>query len=168
MAGHRELIVLMGPSACGKTTISGMLGEALSAPVIEGDDHHPPANKRKMAAGTPLTDEDRAAWIDSLAADSRARPDERLVLACSALTAYVQDRLRSESGRSVRFVLLDLPRDVLAQRLAARTDHFMPVSLLDSQLAALDPPADVLRVDATMAPSAIVEHIRAELNEQSE
>lgn len=149
MASFRTLIVLMGPSGCGKSTIGKLLGQALGYPFIEGDCFHPAANTKKMSAGEPLCDLDREAWIDGVAKECRTRPEASLVLACSALTSYVQKRLRSECDRRVCFVLLDLPRAALMDRLERREGHFMPPELADSQLAALSPPEDVLRVDAT-------------------
>ena len=162
----RELIVVMGPSGCGKSTIGRLLADSLRHPFIEGDDHHPAANKRKLASGRPLTDEDREAWVDGLAQECRARPQRSLVLACSALTKYVQSRLRAESERRVCFVLLDVPRSELVQRLEIREGHFMPAALADSQLSALVPPADALRIDATPDAAAVVSMLCAALGER--
>ncbi len=131
--------IVMGVSGSGKSTIGQALAEALQLPFCEGDSLHPPGNIAKMSAGEPLTDEDRwpwlaliGDWIRSVLKDGRGG-----VVSCSALRRSYRDRLR-EAG-AVRFVYLDIPREALQQRLQGR-HHFMPVSLLDSQLQTLEPP----------------------------
>jgi gluconokinase len=140
-AAKPPVLVVMGVSGSGKSTVAGILAGRLGWDLEEGDDLHPAANVAKMAAGEPLTDEDRWPWLDRVAGWVRAhtaagRPG---VITCSALKRSYRDRLR---GDHVVFVYLAGSREVLAQRLAARTDHFMPAALLDSQLAALEPPGD--------------------------
>lgn len=142
-----DIVILMGPAGCGKSTIGKVLSARTGWALIEGDDHHPPANKAKQAAGHPLDDRDRAAWIDALVIAANAHPASRLVLACSALTPYVQDRLSGELARACHWVLLTAPETRLKQRLTARRDHFMPASLLSDQLAALNPPSDAIRIE---------------------
>ena len=168
MEQSRKLIVLMGPSGCGKSTIGQLLAQVLDLPFVEGDDHHPTHNVRKMAAGQPLDDADREAWIDGLVAECRSSPAPALVLACSALTPYVQSRLRAECDRRVSFVLLDLPEHTLRQRVDKREGHFMPAELTGSQLAVLDPPADALKLDATRDPQAIVGRLCTALGHRRE
>lgn len=147
-SGVRSL-VLMGVSAAGKTTI-GLAASALSGVrFLDADDQHPPANVAKMAAGIALDDADRAPWLDAVGATLRVRSP--CIMACSALRRSYRDRLRQHAPHTV-FVLLQVPRSELERRLAARTDHFMPPELLDSQLAALEPPGDdenVVVLDAT-------------------
>ncbi|MEM8724101.1 MAG: gluconokinase, GntK/IdnK-type [Pseudomonadota bacterium] len=159
----RQLIVIMGPSGCGKSTVSAALASAIGAPMLEGDDYHSDKNRAKMTSGEPLSDCDRAGWLDAIWHALEAHLAPRVVLACSALTPYVQSRLREASDRNVRFVLLDLPREVLAKRLEARTDHFMPSSLLESQLDALRAPQDAIVVDASQSVDAIVAKILRQL-----
>ena len=159
----RDLVIIMGVAGSGKTSIAEALSKAEGWPFVEADDYHSAANKEKMASGTPLTDADRADWVRSLCKTLTDMPEDRVVLACSALTPYVQTGLREQSGRTCLFVLLDVPKDELARRISSRADHFMPVSLLDSQLAALVPPEDVIRVDGMAAPIALVEDIRTRL-----
>jgi len=147
------LIVLMGPSGCGKSTLAAEMARQTSADIvasdmIEADDHHPPANTAKMATGTPLSDTDRIAWLNALTASIRASEAPVVWLACSALSPYVQTRLREETGRAVRFVLLDVPKDVLRERIERRSNHYMPASLLDSQIEALDIPDDAFQLSA--------------------
>jgi len=142
-------IVIMGVSGSGKSTLGQMLADALGVPFLEGDDLHPAANRAKMASGTPLVDADRAPWLAAIAEWMRAHADG--VVACSALKHAYRDRLR-RGARDARFVLLAPSHAVLAARLGHRRGHFMPTSLLDSQLATLEPPtadehALVIRAD---------------------
>jgi gluconokinase len=136
----RPHIVVMGVAGCGKTTVGEELAAALGWNFAEGDRDHPQASVAKMAAGIPLTDDDRWPWLRVLAGRIAAedRAGRSLVLACSALRRAYRDVLRSGGGR-VRFVHLHGDRAVLAGRLAARAGHFFPAGLLDSQFAALEP-----------------------------
>jgi gluconokinase len=127
-------IVIAGVSGCGKTTVGTLLAERLGCEFADADDFHPPENIAKMRAGIPLDDADRAGWLDALGRFLAGR--ERVVLACSALKRRYRDRLR-ELGGELRFFVLEVERAVLAGRLEAR-EHFMPASLLDSQLAILE------------------------------
>lgn len=129
-------IVVMGVSGAGKSTFGAALAEALGRSFVDADDLHPAANKAKMAAGTPLTDDDRAPWLDAVAAAARAR--EPVVVACSALKRGYRDRLAA-GAPSIAFVELDLTREELERRLGGRRHEFMPATLLDSQLATLEP-----------------------------
>ncbi|ASR56907.1 gluconokinase [Cellulomonas sp. CW35] len=136
-------LVVMGVSGSGKTTVALLLAERLGWTFAEADDFHPEANVALMAAGTPLTDEDRAPWLASIAHWVSQRDAEGVstVLTCSALRRAYRDVLRGGGGR-VRFVHLAGDPEVIATRMAARTDHFMPPSLLPSQLATLEPLED--------------------------
>ncbi len=125
----------MGVSGTGKSTVGRLVAEQLGRPLVEGDDLHPPANIAKMRAGLPLTDEDRGPWLRAVRDAMNAGGST--VVACSALRHSYRDILRTAEGR-VRFALLVVTPDELAARLVARTDHFMPASLLASQLAALE------------------------------
>ncbi|MDB5894156.1 MAG: gluconate kinase [Rhodoferax sp.] len=138
----RPIIVVMGVSGCGKSTVGRKLADALKLPFLEGDDFHPPENVARMAAGIPLTDADREGWLRTLAdrMAEAAGPGEGLVLSCSALKRRYRDVLR-EGAAGVRFVYLHGSPEVLALRMAQRTKHYMPPSLLNSQLATLEPPA---------------------------
>ena len=136
-------VVVMGVSGSGKTTVAVELAQRLGWEFAEGDDHHPPANVAKMRAGTPLTDADRDPWLRGLAAwiAERERSGSSCVLTCSALRRSYRDLLR-QGNESVFFAHVDVPEAVLAERLAARTGHYMPPSLLGSQLATLEPLGD--------------------------
>jgi gluconokinase len=152
--------VIMGVAGAGKTAIGSRLARALGTEYVEGDDYHPPANIAKMAAGIPLDDADRAGWLDALAtkiADAR-RDDRGLVVAASVLKRAYRDRLRA-ADPELRFILLSAPKPVIANRLERRRGHYMPASLLDSQLAILEPPSADERawiIDNERSPDAIV------------
>ena len=133
----------MGVSGTGKSTLGTLLATRLGRPFLEGDEFHPAANVALMAAGVPLTDDDRRPWLDALVAAMAAHDEagRSTVVACSALRRAHRDRLRTAPGR-VRFLLVDVPGDELARRMAARQGHYMPASLLASQLATLEPLGD--------------------------
>jgi len=134
-----QLLVVMGVSGSGKTTVARLLAEDLGWTFAEADEFHPRANIEKMESGTPLTDEDRWPWLSSLRdwASERADAGEDAVVTCSALKRSYRDLLRGSRAR-VRFVHLDGPAELLAQRIGGRTGHFMPTSLLGSQLETLE------------------------------
>lgn len=136
----RTAWVVMGVSACGKSEIGARLAQALGAPFIEGDRFHPPENVAKMSVGTPLDDDDRRGWLQALRAEIEREWTSHpvVVLSCSALKRAYRDVLRGDGG-DVRFVHLHGERELIARRMAARSGHFMPVSLLDSQLRTLEP-----------------------------
>jgi len=146
----RDLVVIMGVAGSGKTTTGEALSAATGWPFIEADAHHSEANRAKMTAGTPLSDADRVDWVASIARAVQAAPEDRLVLACSALTPFVQAALQDQCGRQVHFVWLDVPESLLAERMKTRPGHFMPVSLLRSQLDALTVPEAALCMDGTL------------------
>jgi gluconokinase len=164
MLGNR-LIVVMGPAGAGKSTIARALSQQTTLPMIEADDYHPQSNRKKMAAGIPLEDKDRAAWIDALAQASHMSPASSLILACSALTPYVQGRLKAETAREIVWLLLEVPKAVLQARMEARTGHFMPASLLDDQLCALTPPEDAISIHADQPIEAVLADILAKLDQ---
>jgi gluconokinase len=151
------IVVVMGVSGAGKTTVGRALAAALAWPFVEADELHPAANLAKMSRGEPLDDDDRAPWLEAVATRMRALEDG--VVACSALRARYRDRLRVRPD--VRFVLLDVPEALLAERLTRRKGHYMPASLLPSQLATLERTPDVLVVDAAQPTDAVVAAIRA-------
>lgn len=131
--------VVMGVSGCGKSSIGAAFATAIGATFIDGDDLHPATNRAKMAAGNPLTDEDRAPWLvrvgQALQGDSGT-----IVIGCSALKRLYRDTIRQQAGQPVMFLHLSGSHSILAARMAARSGHFMPPALLQSQLAALEPP----------------------------
>ena len=131
------VIVVMGVSGAGKTTVGAALAEALGVEYAEADNFHPPANIAKMSSATPLTDEDRWPWLDSIADWIAAHEKSGGVVTSSALKRRYRDVLRG--GGDTWFLHLNGDRDLIADRLKQRTGHFMPASLLDSQLADLEP-----------------------------
>ncbi|XP_021762105.1 probable gluconokinase isoform X2 [Chenopodium quinoa] len=172
------VIVIMGVSGAGKTTIGNHLAEAANCAFLDADDFHPDSNKEKMRKGIPLSEEDRMPWLQILrnALKERITNGEITVLACSALQKNYREILRSSDpnhipgrqGSPVKFVLLNVPVEVLADRLNKRLtngEHFMPPSLLQSQLELLeiDASEEILQVDATQNPTIIVETIRHSL-----
>ena len=135
-------VVVMGVSGSGKTVVGRELAARLGWRFRDADEFHPPANVERMSRGIPLTDDDRGPWLDrlhDLVGGALSEGGEPIVLACSALARRYRERMGLGRG-GVRLVFLDGPREVIRGRIAARRDHFMPASLLDSQLAALEPP----------------------------
>ena len=150
-------VVVMGVSGCGKSSVGEAMAGLLGIPYFDGDDLHPTGNVAKMAAGMPLTDEDRGPWLDRVAAVLAEQAP--VIVGCSALKRAYRDRIRAGAGGPVRFVHLAGSRAVIEARMAARTGHFMPAALLDSQFAALEPPG---RDEAiTLDVAAPVEEIAA-------
>lgn len=127
----------MGVSGCGKTTIGALVAHELGLPFTDGDSLHPVENIAKMAAGTPLNDYDRAPWLETVGREL-AGSGNGLVVACSALKRGYRDAIRARAP-GVLFLHLDGSREVLGSRLEGRSGHFMPTTLLDSQLATLEP-----------------------------
>src|SRR5262245_626396 len=154
----------MGVTGSGKTTVGRMLAEQLGWTFVGGDVLHPRSDVEKMRRGEPLTDADRLPWLRALRAsiDALAAAGRSAVVTCSALHQSYRDLLAN--GRpEVRFVWLTAPAEVLRDRLEHRHGHFMPPSLLESQLETLEAPADVPAFDARPAPAAIVAAIRERL-----
>lgn len=142
-------VVVMGVAGCGKSLAGAELARRLGLPLVEGDDFHPPTSIAKMRQGQPLTDEDRAGWLRQLADELRAQP-QGAVLTCSALKRAYRDTLRS-AVPALHFVHLTLTPHQAMERVAARTDHFYPPSLVASQFEALEDPAGEPRVHAVDA-----------------
>ncbi|GAA4216541.1 gluconokinase [Sphingomonas endophytica] len=159
-------LVVMGVSGTGKSTLGALLAEHWQAPFLEGDTYHSAANVAKMEAGAPLTDEDRWPWLGRLGAalGEAARTGGVAVAACSALRHAYRARLEAAAGLPLRFAFLDTGRAEIARRMRARTGHYMPPTLLDSQLATLEPPGAAeraLRLDAGHAPEALCRAVLA-------
>lgn len=155
--------IVMGVSGCGKSTVGEALAERLGLAFYDADAYHPDANRRKMAAGTPLNDLDRRPWLETLAQNiaqwnaSGGGDGGGAVLACSALKQAYRNILARRGG--VTFIYLAGPRELLAQRLEDRAGHFFPADLLDSQLATLEPPRDAIEVSIDQPINAQLEQI---------
>ncbi|MGC4072766.1 MAG: gluconokinase [Nibricoccus sp.] len=159
------IVLLMGVAGSGKTTIGRLLASQLGWAFYDADDFHPPANVAKMAAGTPLTDADRAPWLNVLReriATSLAS-GENAVIACSALKAAYRQILQPDPAEPIRLVYLRGSPELLASRLAARSGHFMKPSMLASQLATLEEPAGALVADIARPPENLAAFIRDSL-----
>ena len=159
-----KVIVIMGVSGCGKTTVGVALAAATGGLFFDGDEFHSDANVEKMRSGTPLTDEDREGWLESLR-DLIARQsleEGPVFLACSALKKSHRDILR-EGSSSLVFVYLKGPEEFIRERLETRRDHYMPKGLLESQFAALELPAQAITVDITRTDDSPVEEVLAAL-----
>lgn len=162
-----RVVVVMGVSGSGKTVVGRELAARLGWEFHDADAYHPAANVEQMSRGIPLDDDDRRPWLEALAdlIGAALASDRRIVLACSALARRYRERMGTDR-RGVRLVLLDGPAEIIRARIAARRDHFMPASLLDSQLAALERPGPgerpiVVGIDAT--PGAIAGDVLAAL-----
>lgn len=156
------ILILMGVSGAGKTTVGTLLALQLGWQFIEADDYHSDANRARMARGEGLTDADRAPWLARLSEviAEAAAAGESVVLACSALKEKYRSQLRAAAGGApVQFVYLKVPPAVAADRLRHRAGHYAKADLAPSQFADLEEPGDALVVDATRAPMEVVEEI---------
>jgi gluconokinase len=157
------IVIVMGTTGSGKTTIGSLLAERLGWEFVDADDFHPPANVEKMKHGIPLTDADREPWLKALhdkivqwSAEGR-----NVVLACSALKQSYREELRA--SRDVKFVYLKGSYELFSQRVLARKGHFAKQDLLASQFATLEEPADAIAVDAAPPPEEIVAEVCRQL-----
>lgn len=154
------IVIVMGVSGSGKSTVGAALAQRLGWPFHDGDTFHPPANVAKMRQGIPLTDTDRQPWLLAIQQFMQRTQNagKSAVIACSALRkAYRETLLQRETW--VRFVWLHGPRELIAERMQARPGHFMPPSLLDSQLDTLEPPDGAIALCVDQSPEALVDAI---------
>ena len=160
-----RLLVVMGVAGCGKTTIGGALADARGGQFLDGDAFHTPNNIHKMSHGIPLTDEDRWPWLDRFASEM-SELDGTVVGGCSALRRSYRDRIRNALGEPVLFIHLTGSPELIASRMAKRTGHFMPMSLLRSQFETLEAPGageNAIAVDISGTTEQIVDDISTKL-----
>ena len=157
-------LVIMGVSGCGKSSVGERLAARLGLNYRDGDDLHPPENVAKMRAGMPLTDADRWPWLDRVGQVLLA--EAPVIVGCSALKRAYRDRIRTAAGGPVTFVHLAGSQEVIAARMALRQGHYMPLSLLDSQFAALEPPTaeEAITVSIDQPLEALVADILRQLS----
>ncbi|MEY2734628.1 MAG: Thermoresistant gluconokinase [Pseudomonadota bacterium] len=161
-------LVVMGVSGCGKSTVGHALAQRLAVEMIDGDDLHLPESVARMRAGQPLEDADRWPWLDRIG-QRLAGSSTGLIVACSALRRSYRDRIRRQAP-GVRFIFLDGPFELIAQRVARRTGHYMPATLLESQFSTLERPdaqeADVVRLSIDRPVQELTEAAVAALHSQ--
>jgi carbohydrate kinase (thermoresistant glucokinase family) len=155
------IVLVMGVSGSGKSTIGRMLADALGAEFLEADSFHSPENVAKMAGGVPLQDADRWPWLDAIGSSiAKLRQEGKsVVLACSALKEAYRRRLFDRAGEEAKVVFLSGGADLIAKRMGGRQGHYMPPALLPSQLATLEPPKAAIRIDIAQAPERILAQV---------
>lgn len=161
--GSARLFVVMGVAGCGKSSIGEALAIKLGGQFLDGDAYHPPENVAKMSSGDPLTDEDRWPWLKRFATEMSTR-EGIVVGGCSALKRAYREIITDAAGENTVFVHLSGSRELISERMGARTGHFMPTSLLDSQFATLEPPTaeeNAVTIDIDAPIEAIVDRILA-------
>lgn len=163
------IYIVMGVSGCGKSTVGKLLSEKLSLPFYDADDYHFPENIKKMQNGIALTDADRKPWLSLLADNIKQwETSGGAVLACSALKQMYRDLLSSTTTGVVKFIYLEGDKAVLHARLTSRGSHFMPDTLLDSQLQTLEPPSDAITVSIELALDEVISSILHEVTQSTQ
>ena len=161
------VIILMGVSGSGKTTIGKLLSKQTGIPFFDGDDFHPEINIQKMAEGTPLTDGDRVAWIGQIADHINSVPSSNKILGCSALSKYIRSLINKNIEEPCSFVFLRGGYDLIKKRMEKRDNHYMKSGMLAGQFEALEEPGNALLVDIGNSPDQICDEIyKAVLNKQ--
>jgi carbohydrate kinase (thermoresistant glucokinase family) len=165
-----RLMIVMGVSSCGKSSVASALAEKHEAIFLDADDYHPASNIEKMSRGDALNDEDRWPWLKHFA-NTMAYQKGLAIGACSSLKRVYREKLIEAAGEPILFIHLHGSRDLLEQRIAARENHFMPPSLLSSQLATLeipDPDENAITIDITGSKEQVIQLIRQELKSTAE
>lgn len=158
-----KVLVVMGVSGTGKTTVGKLLSEQLGYPFFDGDDFHPEENINKMASGKPLNDDDRKGWLLKLNQLALQQHNVGAVIACSALKKAYRSLLRAGMGNDMQFIYLNGSFDLVKSRLENRKDHFMPIALLKTQFEALEPPSKAIAVSIAQQPDQIVQEVLKQL-----
>ena len=158
-----RMFILMGVAGCGKSSIGAAVADATGGIFMDGDAFHPPSNIEKMSKGHPLSDEDRWPWLKRIGETARTSAEQNdglVFMGCSALKKAYRDHITASADEAVTFIFLKGSRELIAKRMAARTGHFMPTSLLDSQFETLEPP-DETELAFTVDIGASLEEITA-------
>nr|WP_321412455.1 gluconokinase [uncultured Allomuricauda sp.] len=163
MPNGKTVIVVMGVSGSGKSSIGKLLSEKLSRPFYDGDDFHPEANVKKMSSGNPLNDDDRKEWLITLNGLALEHRDKGAIIACSALKKNYRNLLQAGMGDSMAFVYLDGSFELIKSRLDQREGHFMSAQLLQSQFDTLEIPSKAITVSIEEKPTQIIKQIIKEL-----
>ena len=163
MPNGKTVIVVMGVSGSGKSSIGKLLSEKLSRPFYDGDDFHPEANVKKMSSGNPLNDDDRKEWLITLNGLALEHRDKGAIIACSALKKNYRNLLQAGMGDSMAFVYLDGSFELIKSRLDQREGHFMSAQLLQSQFDTLETPSKAITVSIEEKPTQIIKQIIKEL-----
>ncbi|WP_424961285.1 gluconokinase [Ekhidna sp.] len=153
----------MGVSGCGKTLIGKMLSKALSVPFFDADEFHSEENKTKMSSGIPLSDEDRQPWLEKLNKEARKHTFQGCVIACSALKEKYRRLLIKGIEPNVQWVYLKGDYDTIYSRMNARSDHYMPAEMLQSQFDDLEEPGNAININVSLAPEQIIKDIKQRL-----
>ncbi|WP_417444328.1 gluconokinase [Joostella sp.] len=166
MLQKAKAIIIMGVSGSGKTTIGKLLSKGINISFFDGDDFHPASNIKKMSAGIPLNDDDRLGWLQKINefCIQKIKSDTSCIIACSALKSSYRKVLRNDLHENIEFVYLLGDFKLIEERLANRTDHFLPISLLKSQFDTLQPPKEAITVDIGDTPEEIVAEIIVQLS----
>ena len=162
------VIILMGVSGSGKTTIGNLLSKRTGFPLFDGDDFHPDPNIRKMAEGTPLTDHDRMAWIGQIADVVNSAPTKHKILACSALSKFIRALIIKEIKERCYFLFLKGGYDLIRERMEKREKHYMKSGMLASQFEALEEPESALIISIEKSPAQICDEISNTIRENAE
>lgn len=167
-----RIVIIMGVSGCGKSSIGTGLAAREGVPFLDGDDFHPKANVDKMSSGQPLTDDDRWPWLATFGKglSAAAAIEGKVFGACSALKRSYREALQKAAEEPILFLHLDGPKDVIEKRMAARSGHYMPTDLLDSQIATLEPLSEdefAARIDLTRAPDTIMDECEQVIRSKS-
>ncbi|MEE1964034.1 gluconokinase [Allomuricauda taeanensis] len=165
MLKNNKVLVVMGVSGTGKTTVGKLLSEKMGYPFFDGDDYHPEENIKKMKTGSPLDDNDRKGWLIRLNQLALEHKKSGAVIACSALKKNYRGLLRAGLGSNIRFIYLNGSFELIKSRLENRKGHFMPLELLQSQFDTLEPPLKALTYSVEDEPSKIVGEIVKELKQ---
>ncbi len=156
---QNSLLVIMGVAGSGKSTIAKHLSQKENLRMVEADLLHPHENIARMRAGIALTNDDRVRWTDTIINTINMHTEETVILACSALNDTVRSKLETGIKQSIIWIALDVPQKILADRIQSRKGHFMPATLLPSQLESYTIPKNAIRINGTLAPDEICEQI---------